>query len=178
MLPKKHRDPSAIRVGTWNTEWANPSSIRGNVISDNLDVSNCDVLCVTEGFAAILPDGGHLVDAGEDCGYPICKGRRRVLLWSKQLWTPHNDAVGSADLPSGRFVAGITETLSGARLTVVGTCIPWSGPRVRHGRRDRRLWKDHEAWLAGSAGLLSRIPESQTIALGNFNQRTHGNTLR
>ena len=171
MPPGKNSDPSTIRIGTWNTEWAKPSSTRGNIISDQLADSGCDVLCVTEGFAGILPDGGHVIDAGEDWGYPIYEGRRKVLLWSKQPWTPHIDAVGSADLPSGRFVAGSTETLSGTCLTVVGVCIPWSGAHVKGGSKDRKSWQDHEAWLAGFEELRSRIPESGTIVLGDFNQR-------
>ena len=171
MASRKNSDPSAIRIGTWNTKWAKPSSIRSDIISDKLAASGCDVLCVTEGFAGILPNGGHVIDGGKDWGYPIYKGRRKVLLWSRQPWTPHVDAVGSADLPSGRFVAGSTETLTGSCLTVVGVCIPWSGAHVRTGRKDRRLWQDHEAWLEGFEKLCSRIPESRTIILGDFNQR-------
>ena len=170
MPPGKNSDPATIRVGTWNTRWAKPSSTNGNIISNQLATSGCDVLCVTEGFASILPAGGHVIDAGEDWGYPIYEGRRKVLLWSKQPWTPHIDAVGSADLPSGRFVAGSTETLSGTRLTVVGVCIPWSGAHVSGGRKNRTKWQDHEAWLAGFAELRSRIPNSRTIVLGDFNQ--------
>lgn len=160
-----------IRVGTWNTEWAKPVSTRGNIIGDKLAASGCDILCVTEGFAGILPDGGHVIDAGKDWGYPIRKGRRKVLLWSKQPWTPHIDAVGSAELPKGRFVAGVTETPSGICLTVVGVCIPWSGAHVNGGSKDRKLWQDHEAWLAGFEKLRGRIPKSRIIVLGDFNQR-------
>ena len=170
MPTRKNSEPSTIRVGTWNTRWAKPSSTNGNIISNRLAASGCDVLCVTEGFAGILPDGGHVIDAGEDWGYRIYQGRRKVLLWSKQPWTPHIDAVGSADLPSGRFVAGITETLSGSRLTVVGVCIPWSGAHVKGGRKDRSPWQDHEGWLAGFEELRSRIPRSGTVVLGDFNQ--------
>ena len=188
MPTRKNSARSTIRVGTWNTRWAKPSSTNGNIISNRLAASGCDVLCVTEGFAGILPDGGHVIDAGEDWGYRIYKGRRKVLLWSKQPWTPHIDAVGSADLPSGRLVAGTTDTLSGTRLTVVGVCIPWSGAHVKGGSKDRRSWQDHEAWLAGFKELRSQIPKSRTIVLGDFNQgipkkkwvpdRTHEALLR
>lgn len=170
MASRKNSNPPTIRIGTWNTKWAKPRSIRGNIISDKLAASGCDVLCVTEGFSGILPDGGHVIDAGRDWGYPIYKGRRKVLLWSRRPWTPHVDAVGSADLPGGRFVAGSTETLSGTWLTVVGVCIPWSGAHVRGGRKDRTMWQDHEAWLEGFENLCGRIPESRTIVLGDFNQ--------
>ena len=171
MTPRKKSSSSAIRIGTWNTRWAKPSRIRGKIISEKLADSGCHVLCVTEGFAGILPYGGHVIDAGKDWGYPIYEGRRKVLLWSRQPWTPHVDAVGSADLPGGRFVAGSTETLSGTGLTVVGVCIPWSRAHVSGGRKDRRKWQDHEAWLAGFGQLRRRIPESRTIVLGDFNQR-------
>ena len=42
---------------------------------------------------------------------------------------------------------------------------------MRNGRRDRALWQDHEAWLAGFEKLRSRIPGSRTVVLGDFNQR-------
>ena len=170
MAARKNGPSPAIRIGTWNTEWASPSSSRGSIIRDMLAGSGCDLLCVTEGFAGIFPDRGHVIDAGKDWGYPIRAGRRKVLLWSRQPWTPHVEAVGSADLPGGRFVAGSTETQSGTCLTVVGVCIPWRDAHVRTGRKDRRPWQDHEAWLAGFEKLCSRIPESRTIVLGDFNQ--------
>ena len=165
-------DPPTIRIGTWNTEWAGPGTKRGIIISEKLAASACDLVCVTEGFAGILPNGGHVIDAGKDWGYKIPKsqeGRRKVLLWSKQPWTPHIDAVGSAELPKGRFVAGITETLSGACLTVVGVCIPWRDAKVKAG--GKKPFEEHEAFLAGFKELRSRIPESRTIVLGDFNQR-------
>ena len=168
---KENGKNATIRVGTWNTEWAEPVSIRGKIIGDKLAASDCDVLCVTEGFAGILPDGGHVIDAGNDWGYPIRKGRRKVLLWSKRPWTPHTAAVGSDELPKGRFLAGITETPSGACLTLVGVCIPWNGAHVKGGSKDRKLWQYHEAWLAGFENLRRQFPEPRTVVLGDFNQK-------
>ena len=160
-----------IRIGTWNTRWANPDGPHGKIISDKLGATNCDVLCVTEGFAGILPDGGHVIDAGPDWGYPIKKGRRKVLLWSKRPWTPHFHAIGTNELPKGRFLAGITETPSGACLTVVGVCIPWEGAHLSSGSKDRKPWQDHEAWLAGFEALRCQFPKTRTVVLGDFNQR-------
>ena len=162
-------DPPTIRIGTWNINWAKPGSIRGNIISDKLAATDCDVLCVTEGFAGIFPDRGHVIDAGPKWGFPIVEGRRKVLLWSKQRWT-HVDSIGSEELPSGRFVAGVTQTSSGSPLTVVGVCIPWIGAHVRFGHKNRKPWQDHEAWLAGFERLRCRIPASRTVVLGDFNQ--------
>ena len=153
---KESSDPPTIRIGTWNTEWAKPGSTRGNIISDKLAATDCDILCITEGFAEILPDGGHVIDAGKDWGYPIHQGRRKVLLWSKRPWTPHTHAIGSEELPKGRLVSGTTETTSGACLTVVGVCIPWHGAQVKGGSRNHKPWQDHEAWLAGVQRICVR----------------------
>jgi hypothetical protein len=160
-----------VRIGTWNTEWKRPNGQQGTIIGKRLAATDCDILCVTEGFAGILPTGGHVIDAGKDWGCPIKPGRRKVLLWSKQPWTPHSHALGSEEIPKGRFVAGTTETASGACLTVIGACIPWSGSHVNTCKKDRKLWEDHEAWLAGFEKLRCRFPEARTVVLGDFNQK-------
>ncbi len=160
-----------VRVGTWNTEWKKPNERDGKIIGEKLAATICDVLCVTEGYAGILPSGGHVIDAGEDWGCPIKPGRRKVLLWSKQPWTPHTHALGAEEIPEGRFVAGTAETTSGARLTIVGACIPWSHSHVSTCRKNRKPWKDHEAWLAGFEKIRCRLPESRCVILGDFNQK-------
>ena len=160
-----------IRSGTWNTEWAKPGGPKGKIISYKLAETNCDILCVTEGFAGIFPDGGHVIDAGADWGCPITKGRRKVLLWSKRPWTPHTYALGSEEFHKGRFVAGTTESVSGACLTVIGVCIPWSRSHVNFCKKDLLPWEDHKRWLAGFRKLRCRFPESRTVVLGDFNQR-------
>ena len=154
--------------------WAKRSSRsrRDEIIAETLAASDCDVLCVTEGYREILPDEGHVIDAGQDWGYPIIKGRRKVLLWSKQPWTKV-DCVGSEQLPNGRFVRGDTTlTSADSPLTVTGVCIPWSGAHVKKsGRKDRKAWEDHKAWLSGFKELRPLIPASRTVVLGDFNQR-------
>ena len=42
--------------------------MRGKLVRALLADSDCDILCVTEGGAEILPDGGDLIDAGSDWG--------------------------------------------------------------------------------------------------------------
>ena len=71
---------SIVRVGTWNTMWATPTSPRGRRIRATLEVSDCDILCVTEGFAGIFPDAGHVIKAPQDWGYFVKDDRRKVLL--------------------------------------------------------------------------------------------------
>ena len=135
------------RIGTWNTEWAKLGTARGNRVSAALAEPDCDVLCATEGYAEILPSGGHIIDAGPDWGYRITEGRRKVLLWSKRPWSVV-DPAGSEELPSGRLVAGITQTDLGP-LVVVGVCIPWraltgtAGPVVEPQTSSLRLLARH-----------------------------------
>ena len=95
-----------VRVGTWNVEWARPSLKKAGPVKAILTAANCDVLCVTEGDAGILPNGGHVIDAGTDWGYPLPKaspGRRKVLLWSKRAWSQEFNR-RQEDLPGGRLV--------------------------------------------------------------------------
>ncbi|MDE0620558.1 MAG: hypothetical protein OXH83_02680 [Bryobacterales bacterium] len=160
-----------IRIGTWNTCWRVPNGNIGKIIQGALARECCDVLCVTEGFEGILPNGGHVIDAGADWGCPIKKGRRKVLLWSKRPWTPHTHALGLEEFHKGRFVAGTTDTASGACLTVIGVCIPWKLSHVTFCKKDLQPWEDHKRWLAGFQMLRSRFPKSRTVVLGDFNQR-------
>ena len=157
------------RIGTWNTEWAKLGTARGNRVSAALAEPDCDVLCATEGYAEILPSGGYVIDAGPDWGYRLTEGRRKVLLWSKRPWSVV-DPAGSEELPSGRLVAGVTQTGLGS-LTVIGVCIPWRDAHVRTGRKDRDPWQDHESWLSGFETLPYRRATERTVVLGDFNQR-------
>lgn len=155
-----------VRVGTWNTEWAAPKSVKANRIRPILAAPKCHVLCVTEGYEGLLPSGGHVIDGGEDWGYPMVPGRREVLLWSERPWRSIEHGPESM---SGRFVAGVTETPIG-ELTIAGVCIPWFDAHVRSGRRNRKRWDVHLEWLEGFE-TMSCATRSRTIVLGDFNQR-------
>jgi len=39
------------------------------------------------------------------------------------------------------------------------------------GRNDRKPWEDHTIWLSEFQKLRSRLPDSMTIVLGDFNQK-------
>ena len=82
---------TVLRIGTWNINWAKPGTERGRCVVKRLAAPGCDLLCVTEGYAGILPDGGHLIDAGPDWGYAAVEGRRKVL-------APQGTAVEQATL--------------------------------------------------------------------------------
>lgn len=157
-----------IRVGTWNAQWASPAAARGRSIRERLEAAECDLLCVTEGLAGLLPPGGSVIESDADYGYPAREGRRKVLLWSRTAWTEAD--TGPSTLPGGRFVTGVSETSAGP-LRIVGVCVPWRGAHVTTGRKDRARWEDHLRFLDGLSDLSFGSAQSRTIVLGDFNQR-------
>lgn len=158
-----------LSVCLWNVEWASRASARGSFFLQRLGESSSDVICITEGHADILPDGGHIITSDPDYGYPITPGRHKVLLWSRHPWQ-EVDTLGSPLLPSGRFVAGTTDTPRGA-VRFVGVCIPWRDAHVRTGRRHRQPWEDHLTYLQHLSPLLPSERSVSTVLLGDFNQR-------
>jgi exonuclease III len=147
---------SKLKISCWNTEWASPKSKRGRFFRDKFD---SDVICVTEGYEALLPDNGYVISSDEDYGYKTIKGRRKVILWSKNQWT-EIDNFGSKEMPTGRFISGIT---MGIRF--IGICIPWRFAHVSTGRKDRKPWEDHISFIKNLT-----IPKGETVLLGDFNQ--------
>lgn len=169
MPARTDSDRPTVRIGTWNFAWAVADSERGTRVAAALKAIACDIVCVTEGCADILPADGHTVDAGPALGCGLKEAQRDVLLWSRQPWAAVD--IGISDvLPTGRLVTGITLTALGP-LTVVGVCIPWRDANVRSGRKDRSQWQEHEAWLAGFESLPYRHAKRRTVALGDFNQQ-------
>lgn len=167
-MPSASPAAPRLRIGTWNTEFAKPGAVRGERVRPILAAPDCDILCVTEGYAGIFPDGGNPVEGGNDRGYPIVEGQKKVLLWSKEPW--ENVEFGPKEMPEGRFVAGITKTPIGS-LTVVGICIPWHFAHVNTGLKNRRPWEVHLDWLRAFQQTDYATATSRTIVLGDFNQR-------
>ena len=160
-----------LRIGTWNTEWTAPKTVRGALVRSMLADPDCDILCVTEGTAGLLPSSGYVIDAGPDWGCPVEKGkehRRKVLLWSKRPWTsvraPDQRPLG------GRFVSATTQTGAGP-LDVIGACIPWSQAMVATCQKDCKPWEEHIHWLEAFAKLPCSEGSRPTVVLGDFNQR-------
>lgn len=129
-----------------------------------------DIICLTEAYADLLPEPGHLITSTPDYGYPLKPGRRKVILWSRSPWRDV-DALGHPELPRGRFVSGTTQTPAG-EVRFVGICIPWKDAHVRTGRRDRTPWQDHLSFIHALEEHLLRIPAGlPAIVAGDFNQR-------
>lgn len=158
----------SLVIVNWNVEWRLPSSLAAATLRVRVFEQTPDIICLTESYRDFLPPSGHIIDADADYGYPIRKGRRKVLLWSKEPWSDI-DAVGHPNLPSGRFVRGRTETPIGT-IDVMGICIPWSGAHVSSGRRDRERWEDHLTYLKALAQIVPTAP-SRLLVVGDFNQK-------
>ena len=157
----------SLKVLNWNLEWAGARNWRGKAILDRIRELGADVVCLTETHDDFVPSG-HIVTSEPDYGYPQKPGRRKVLLWSRNPWTLV-DRIGDSELPTGRFVSATTETGIGP-VSFVGVCIPWKDAHVRTGRRDRKAWEDHAAYLKGLQRLLKASTATTRIVLGDFNQ--------
>lgn len=159
---------SALKVVTWNVEWAPPQSSRGRMIRSILEEAEADVICLTEGRAENLPADGQVIESDPDYGYPLKAGRRKVLLWTRHSWSAI-DSIGHADLPPGRFVSAVLEWTS-RPIRFVGVCIPWSAAHVSSGRQDRARWEDHLAYLGALPQFLDECESLSKVVLGDFNQ--------
>ena len=145
-----------LKISCWNSDWATPSSKRGNFFIDKF---NSDIISLTEGYENLLPKDGYIISSHEDYGYKTKNGRRKVILWSKNKWTDF-DQLGSKEIPSGRFISGITKG-----IRIIGPCIPLRFAHVSTGRKDRKPWEDHLSFIQNLS-----FSNEKTIILGDFNQ--------
>jgi len=157
-----------MRLATWNVEWAEPATSRGNRVRAVIDSLGASVIVLTEGCRDLLP-AGHSIDGGDDWGYPLVDARRRkVLIWSKYPMTPITVEVAS-QCPQGRLaIARVDEPAMS--ITVVAVCIPWRDAHVRSGRRDRARWEDHLSFITCLHEVIGALEPPYIIA-GDFNQR-------
>ena len=163
-------DNAQLVIGLWNVEWASINSKKGRYLAPRIASLSTELLCLTEGYADLFPNSGHTITSDGDYGYPAHPNRRKVLLWSRSPWS-QVDALGSCNMPAGRFISGITETSLGA-VRVIGDCIPWWEAHVRTGQRNRQQWEDHMTYLREIAPILRSCDASiPTVILGDFNQR-------
>ena len=161
-----------MTVVEWNVEWATPRSwSRRDEILSRVDREAPNVVCLTEADTRLLADWrGHTIHSQPD-GVRGIDNLRKVVLWSRESWDEVDD-LGSALLPPGRFVSGVTNTSCG-EVTVIGVCIPYRDARVRwtnDGIR-RKPWQDHREYLARLREVLERTASKRLVVLGDFNQQ-------
>ena len=168
----------ALRVLTWNVEWATPRSQRASEILSRIRGRAPEVVCLTETHDELLSREGYAACSRPDYGYPLRGHRRKVMLWSREPWGQVDD-VGIDSMPPGRFVSGVTRTSLGP-VTVIGVCIPWSGSRTeaRRGRERKRRWEDHQEYLAGLTEVLRRRTPERLIVMGGLQSDRRGRRPR
>ena len=74
----------SLRVVNWNVEWATPKSRRTAEILNRLGRHAPEVACLTETHDGLLSQYGHTICSQPDYGYTVKKGRRKVMLWSRE----------------------------------------------------------------------------------------------
>lgn len=160
-----------MRVVNWNVQWATPRSGRTGEILRRLDLHAPEVVCLTETDESLLSRDGYTIYSQADYGYPLKRGRRKIMLWSWEPWEKVDD-LGIDSMPPGRFISGVTQTSLG-EVTVIGICIPWFGCRTeaRRGPERRDRWEDHELSIACLTEHLGRVRTERLIVMGDFNQR-------
>ncbi len=158
-----------LRLLNWNLEWAKPNSIRGQILYEMIFELQPDIICITEGYLDFLPETGHEITSTADYGYKQVKGRRKVLLWSKNPWH-HVTHAEHGDMPTGRYAEGVTDTILG-KVRVLGVCIPWSHAHVNTGQKNRKAWEDHQRYLDHLNTVIPARSGLPTIVCGDFNQR-------
>ena len=134
---------TALRIGTWNTYWAKPGAERGRRVADALAAPGCDILCVTEGYAGILPVVGVCI--------PWRDAHVRTGRKDRGAWQDHESwLTGFAALPYRR---------AGERTVVLGD-FNQPIPRRRQPKRIYAALRDAFAGLAfATAGELAGTPE-------------------
>ncbi len=159
-----------MKLVNWNVAWSTPGSRRSPEILRRIEGHDPEIVCLIETDAALLSREGHMICSREDYGYPIKRGRRKVLLWSRRPWEQVDD-LGIDSMPPGRFVSGVTQTSMG-EVAVMGICIPWFGSRTEANRKPERKapWEDHEQYLGGLTEVLDRADAKRLIVMGDFNQ--------
>ncbi len=127
------------------------------------------IICLAEGHIGSLNDSWHEIASKPDAGYGTDDWRRKVVLASTNAWCDI-DNVGDPNLPSGRYVSGVT-LIEERETRVIGICVPWHFAHVSTGRRDREPWQDHVRYLEVLADILDRQPAHiPTILVGDLNQ--------
>lgn len=116
-----------MKIIIWNTEWAKPGSKKERIIQEVVSSHAPDIICITEGYAQTWKSFDNVITSEQDYGYEVIDGRHKVMLVSTDSWRGV-DTIGNDQLPSGRFVSGITHGIE-----VIGVCIPWRMAHVTGG---------------------------------------------
>jgi exonuclease III len=155
-----------MKLLVWNVQWAKSHARLEAITSVVLDESP-NIICFTEIIPFLQVNKSHTIASTGDYGYSNPSNRRKVWMWSDTEWTDI-DCIGSAELPPGRFVSGVTNG-----IRIIGVCIPWAEAHVSSGFENRVKWEDHRAYLKALKNILDDYVSGEypVCIVGDFNQR-------
>jgi endonuclease/exonuclease/phosphatase family metal-dependent hydrolase len=155
-----------MKLLVWNIQWAK-SRARLEAITSVVRDESPNIMCFTEVIPFLSVNESRTIASTGDYGYANPGNRHKVWMWSDTDWEDI-DCIGSADLPPGRFVSGITH---GVRM--IGVCIPWAEAHVSSGYKNRKKWEDHRAYLTALKNILAYYVSGEypVCIVGDFNQR-------
>lgn len=160
------KDNLNLRILNWNVEW------RQRHIPDVLRQLAPDIICLTEGRPRNIPfEAGRIITSQLQSPAASDNARCKVVMWSRWGWS-NVDAVGSPDLPEGRFIAAQTTPPNQPSLTIIGVVIPYQFYRTdpRWGEQRLKVWQGTERYLTVLADLLKQPCYLQhTLVVGDFN---------
>ena len=166
---------SSLSVVLWNVQWASTTSKRGRSVSSQLVSLAGDLVCVHRGPRRHLARRRRLsTPSSRTTATPSSRAGRKVMLWSRWPWRRYRFRwVFLTARPVDSWRGGPRP--SWATSASMRVCVPWRDAHVRTGRRDRRPWEDHQAYLVGlSLVLRERDHTLPAVVLGDFNRRVLG----
>lgn len=173
-----------IRILNWNTQFASPRGRAGRFAKVKASIAsyNPDLICLTEAYPEMMPDSDHTITSElSGAGNVESRGARKVLLWSRFGWS-NVDALGSPNMPPGRFIKATTSA-DYVQWTIIGMCIPYAHYRnhAKWGNQRKSFWGGAGEFLdALREEVLPRLSEEflpysknplNTILLGDFNMQ-------
>lgn len=158
-------------IVNWNAQADRQTSSRATAIKSLLDCLDADVICLTEGYPANLPDGGHIITSELSNWRMESKGARKGLMWTRTIWLDV-DTIGSTRLPEGRFMAATTH-INAQPVRFYGVCVPYQHYRTQERWQEQRkkAWQGAEEYLVAlREDILSQISQDQPcVILGDYN---------
>jgi len=161
----------AATLVNWNFERRAQHTRQATTMLDRVVVQQPDVVCLTEAFdGSTVTLGGHeIADRGATWSFNRHDEERLVVLWSSHPWRDV-DMLGNAGTATGGYIAGVTDTPSGA-MRVIGICAPHHAASQVGAIEKARMWTEQIAFWSGLAKLLDARDRSiPTVVIGDFNQ--------
>lgn len=159
-----------VRLVNWNIHRQKPGSVKAESLVSEIRTLGPDLICLTEAWETSLDSlGGHTLSVPGIAWSKKAPGERKVLLWAPRPWICGGPVEELEAIGSG--VSGWTE-IGGARVRIVGLCIPYRAANPYLHRPKLESWVQHGRFVAAVAPLLKRWRrEGPVIVVGDYNRK-------